>query len=115
MPFVGVARLKELPPGKSMEAFVDVETYVVCNHNGELHALDGLCPHRNGPLGAGNFADGKVICPYHGWEFDCVSGEYDMNPQVRLKKYPVRVQNGLIEIDVPHEPGIQTENDWEDT
>jgi len=103
MPFVEVARVDDLPPGTSLEAFVGVESYVICNHNGEIHALDGICPHRNGPLGAGNFADGRVICPYHGWEFDCITGEYDLNPAIRLTKYPVALHGGLIMIDVPEE------------
>lgn len=103
MPLVEVARIEDLPPGSSLEALVGAETFVLCHYQGQIHALDGLCPHRNGPLGAGNFADGRVICPYHGWEFDCVTGEYDQNPQVRLRKYPVTVSAGLIHIEVPAE------------
>ncbi len=103
MPLVEVARLEEIPPGRSAEALVGIETYVVCNHNGTMHALDGLCPHRNGPLGAGNFADGMVICPYHGWEFDCTTGEYDRNPDVKLKKYPVEVRDGFVYIRIEDE------------
>jgi len=100
MPLVEVARLEHLTPGTSVEAIVGVETYVVCNHQGTIHALEGICPHRNGPMGAGNFADGMLICPYHGWEFDCVSGQYDMNPTVKLKKFPVKIQSGTIYIQI---------------
>ncbi len=100
MPLVEVARLDEIKPGTSLEAIVGIEIYVVCNHEGEIHVLDGICPHRNGPLGAGNFADGRVICPYHGWEFDCVTGEYDLNPQVKLKKYPVEIRAGVVFIQI---------------
>lgn len=100
MPLVAVARLEDLSPGTSVEAIVGVETYVVCNHQGTIHALEGICPHRNGPMGAGNFADGMLICPYHGWEFDCVSGEYDMNPAVKLKKFPVEIEAGTIYIQI---------------
>ncbi len=100
MPLVEVARLDDLKPGTSLEAIVGVDTYVVCNHEGIIHALDGICPHRNGPLGAGNFADGRVICPYHGWEFDCVTGEYDLNPDVKLKKYAVEIRAGSVFIQI---------------
>lgn len=100
MPLVEVARLDDLQPGTSLEAIVGVETYVVCNHEGIIHVLDGICPHRNGPLGAGNFADGRVICPYHGWEFDCVTGEFDRNPDVKLKKYPVEIRVGTVFIQI---------------
>jgi nitrite reductase/ring-hydroxylating ferredoxin subunit len=100
MPFVAVAKREDLPPGKSLEVVVGVESYIVCNHEGELHALAAVCPHRNGPLGAGNFADGRLICPYHAWEFDCVTGEYDCDPTIRIQKFPVRARGELVEIDV---------------
>ncbi len=100
MPLVEVARLDQLKPGTSLEAIVGVDAYVVCNHEGIIHVLDGICPHRNGPLGAGNFSDGRVICPYHGWEFDCVTGEYDLNPDVKLKKYPVEIRAGIVFIQI---------------
>jgi nitrite reductase (NADH) small subunit len=100
MALVAVVEASELGPGKSVERVVGVETYVVCNWEGQVHALEGICPHRNGPLGAGNFADGRLICPYHGWEFDCQTGEYDLNPKVKLKKFPVVERDGWIHIDV---------------
>jgi nitrite reductase/ring-hydroxylating ferredoxin subunit len=100
MSLVAVATLDEIPPGKSLEAIVDAECYVLCNHQGTLHALQGICPHRNAPLGAGNFADGRIICPYHGWEFDCVTGEYDYDPRVKLRKYPVVVDAGQVWIEI---------------
>ena len=87
-------------PSGSLEAVVGLDTFVVCNHEGTIHVLDGICPHRNGPLGAGNFADGRVICPYHGWEFDCETGEYDLNPTVKLKKFHTLIENGRVFIEM---------------
>ena len=100
MSVVEVARLDDLAIGTSLEAVVGLDTFVVCNHEGTIHVLDGICPHRNGPLGAGNFADGRVICPYHGWEFDCVTGEYDLNPTVKLKKFRPLIENGRVFIEM---------------
>ncbi|WP_031496375.1 Rieske (2Fe-2S) protein [Bryobacter aggregatus] len=100
MAVVAVAQVDDIPEGTSTEAVIGIETYVICNHQGQIHVLEGICPHRNGPLGAGNFADGRVICPYHGWEFDCVSGEYDRNPLVRLKTFPVRIEGGQVLIEI---------------
>ena len=28
------------------------------------------CPHRNAPLAAGWTTAGRIVCPYHGWQFD---------------------------------------------
>jgi len=46
----------------------------LANVNGELHAMDNWCPHRRGPLGEGWIEDGRVVCPYHAWGFDCTTG-----------------------------------------
>ena len=32
-------------------------------------AMDDCCPHRHAPLSAGKVVDGKLTCPYHGWQF----------------------------------------------
>ncbi|HFE46383.1 MAG TPA: (2Fe-2S)-binding protein [Nannocystis exedens] len=51
---------------------LDGERYVVWRDaNGELGALVDRCPHRFAPLSAGQVrADGRLSCPYHGWNFD---------------------------------------------
>src|SRR4051794_13559894 len=36
--------------------------------------LDNRCPHQGGPLGDGQIENGFVICPWHGYEYDPVSG-----------------------------------------
>lgn len=38
-------------------------------------ALDNHCPHQGGPLGDGQILDGYVICPWHAYEYDPVSGK----------------------------------------
>jgi pyruvate oxidase len=37
-------------------------------------ALDNHCPHQGGPLGDGQIEDGCLICPWHGYEYDPVTG-----------------------------------------
>jgi len=37
-------------------------------------ALDNHCPHQGGPLGDGQIERGYVICPWHGYEYDPVTG-----------------------------------------
>ena len=37
-------------------------------------ALDNRCPHQGGPLGDGQLENGFVVCPWHGYEYDPVSG-----------------------------------------
>jgi phenylpropionate dioxygenase-like ring-hydroxylating dioxygenase large terminal subunit len=38
--------------------------------HGEVAAFPARCPHRLVPLAAGHVADGRLVCPAHGWRFD---------------------------------------------
>jgi nitrite reductase/ring-hydroxylating ferredoxin subunit len=53
--------------------------YALCNVEGEVHAIAGLCLHRGGPLAQGALHGTKVVCPWHAWEWDCRTGVNDYN------------------------------------
>jgi nitrite reductase (NADH) small subunit len=101
MSFVRIGSLAALPPGSLIEARVGEDTYAVCNTGGEVHALEGVCPHAGGPLGQGALHGNTLVCPWHAWEYDCLTGESDVDETVRLAKFPVKVEGGDIFIDVP--------------
>ena len=101
MPLVKVGKLADLPPDTVMERMVGDQAYAICNVAGSIHAMSGVCIHRGGPLGQGQVHEGRVVCPYHLWEFDCRTGEYDADPTLRVPTYDVRVENGEILLQVP--------------
>lgn len=102
MPFVKVGSLSALPPGSVMEAHIGEETYAVCNAGGEIHVVEGICPHAGGPLGQGALHGTTLVCPWHAWEFDCraqVTGDADDG--LLLVKVASKVEGDDILIDVP--------------
>jgi nitrite reductase/ring-hydroxylating ferredoxin subunit len=101
MPFVKVANVRDLAPGTVLEVSVAGKPYALCNVDGELHALEGVCPHRGGPLGQGSLQGALLICPWHGWEFDCRTGENTWDSATRVGKVAVRVENDDVLIDAP--------------
>ena len=84
-----------------MEAVVGEDSYAVCNVDGEIHALEGVCPHAGGPLGQGALHGETLACPYHGWEYNCRTGVCLIAEDLVLKKFPVRIADGNVLIDVP--------------
>lgn len=101
MPFVKVGTISSLPPGSVMQTSIGNEVYAICNIGGELHALYGTCPHAGGPLGEGEIQETRLVCPWHEWAYDCRTGENDENPQVRVPKYPVRIDGDDIFVNIP--------------
>lgn len=101
MPWLKVGPLQSLPPDAVTEVDTGSSTYAVVNVAGKLHCLDGLCPHAGGPLGQGTLNGNVLVCPWHGWEFDCSTGANDLDEDLRLATFPVVVQGDEILIEVP--------------
>jgi nitrite reductase/ring-hydroxylating ferredoxin subunit len=101
MPLVHVARVSEVPPESARECVVGDHVVAICHSAGAITAMDGRCMHAGGPLGEGLIAEGRVACPWHLWEFDCRTGEFDRNPAVRQQTYPVEVRGEDIFVDLP--------------
>jgi nitrite reductase/ring-hydroxylating ferredoxin subunit len=41
--------------------------------------------------------EGEILaCPWHGWEFDLLTGRALADPRVRLRLYPVTVRDDTI-------------------
>ena len=96
VPFRKVAALAQVPDESVLEVTVGAQPYAICRTRDSIFALDGICPHRGGPLGQGTIREGRVVCPFHLWEFDCRTGEYDLDPRQRVATYEVKVENGDI-------------------
>jgi nitrite reductase/ring-hydroxylating ferredoxin subunit len=65
---------------------------VLCDVEGEIYALDGICTHEELPLDGGEVEDGVLECPWHGARYDVCTGSVRALPAVRpLRTFPVRV------------------------
>jgi nitrite reductase (NADH) small subunit len=96
MGFVKVGVLDDVPPGSALQVETADGAVAICNVEGELYAIDGICPHSGGPLGEGALHGRILVCPFHGWAFDCVTGLSDAGDNLRQATYPVKAENGDI-------------------
>ena len=94
-----VTALKDVPQGSAVHVILGEGAVAVCNVDGALHAMNGICPHAGGPLGHGVLNGATLVCPFHGWAFDCATGQYDMDDGLRQTTYPVKVENGEVWVD----------------
>lgn len=82
-----------------METEVAGKIFAICNVDGELHAMEGTCPHRGGPLGHGALHGHTLVCPWHGWEYDCRTGQNLMDESVGVDTVAVKLEGDDILID----------------
>jgi len=83
------------------EAEAGGKVFCLGNIEGELHALNGICPHRGGPLGQGWVEGESVVCPWHSWSFNLKTGiaEHPVKQQVRVYPLIVEGDDVLVELD----------------
>ena len=101
MPLVKVGAKADLPPGSLTEVLAGETAVAVCNYQGEFHAVHGTCPHRGGALAQGSLHGNMLVCPWHAWEFDCITGCYDFDNNIVLQKYAVVEQDGDVFVETP--------------
>lgn len=77
-------------PGNVMEAEANGVQICLANLDGQLAALDNICPHRQGPLGQGWIEGDAVICPWHSWAFHLKTGVSVYPADERVKVFPVK-------------------------
>jgi 3-phenylpropionate/trans-cinnamate dioxygenase ferredoxin subunit len=102
--FIEIGPVDELETGDRLYVEIDDLPIVVFYIAGELFAIGDVCSHDDGPLGDGELAGMDIVCPRHGARFDVRNGKAVSLPAVvDIPAYPVRVQDGQIEIGVPIE------------
>lgn len=101
--FVRLAPISEMPaPGEAKEFTCPNDAKVLCvaNVNGTLSALDNVCLHRGGPLAQGFLEGDKIVCPWHGWQFDVKTGQVGHNPEAKTKVHPLKVEGGDVWVEL---------------
>lgn len=101
MSIIPIGDLSSFPAGEVREVHAAGEPFAICNVAGELHAVSGVCPHQGGPLGHGALHGNMLVCPWHAWEFDCLTGEHDYNPAVTVQTIPVVVDGDQVALNLP--------------
>lgn len=98
---IHIGPVGSIQPGEVREVREGNLVIAVCNVDGELYAMDGICPHQGGPLAEGYLSGPYLTCPWHAWEFDVRTGELTYDPGVRQHTYRVVEENGELYVEVP--------------
>jgi nitrite reductase/ring-hydroxylating ferredoxin subunit/DMSO/TMAO reductase YedYZ heme-binding membrane subunit len=94
--WVFVGRVGEIEEGRARILTVAGERVAVFRDGGSFHALSNLCQHQNGPLGEGRLVDGCVTCPWHGFQYDAVTGAAPPPFEERVPTFDTDVRDGQV-------------------
>jgi phenylpropionate dioxygenase-like ring-hydroxylating dioxygenase large terminal subunit len=83
-------------------------------NDGQVFAMEDICPHQAVPLSAGRFDGNEVECTFHGWRFDsegsCTAIPSLVNSQcmnlcgIKTKTYPCREEQGNVWVYFGNQP-----------
>lgn len=98
-----VTRTTAVPEGEARGFTVNRREIVLCNVEGEIYALQGMCTHEELPLDGGEIEDGILTCEWHGATFDVCTGAVKGPPaSIALKTFETRVDGeGRIFVTLP--------------
>jgi 3-phenylpropionate/trans-cinnamate dioxygenase ferredoxin component len=101
--FIPIAASEDLPIGTCKPFNVDGARVIVAHLADGYYAVENRCSHANSPLITSKIHRGdQIACPIHGARFDLKTGAAKSPPAFTgLMTFPVRVENGQIEVAVP--------------
>ncbi len=121
-----------LAPGSVREIrFWDASYALYRDVNGDFHAVENRCAHRQLRLSIGNVDGCNLVCAYHGWKYDgdgkVVGIGHELfghgMPRIRIQARAVKVRYGLVWVffgdkersegrDVPTIPELEGPSPW---
>ncbi len=103
--FHTVCRLDEVKAGEGKTVVVGQKLIALFRIGDQIHAIDDVCPHMGASLSGGHLEGNIVSCPWHAWRFRVTDGTWADNPRVKIGCYSVRVEAGLVQVELPEGVG----------
>lgn len=107
-----VATIDEIPSGERKIIDLDGQSIGVFHVGDEFVAILNMCPHEFAPICLGRIGgttlpsapgewrwgrEGEILaCPWHGWEFELLTGKALFGNRPRLRLFPVKVEENTI-------------------
>ncbi|HKS52304.1 MAG TPA: thiamine pyrophosphate-binding protein [Pseudonocardiaceae bacterium] len=87
--------------GRVRSVVVDGRTVALSRCGARLGALDNRCPHQGGPLGEGSIEKGLLRCPWHGYDYDPLTGRPPAGFSDGVTAYPVQERADGVYVQLP--------------
>jgi nitrite reductase (NADH) small subunit len=109
-----IAKVEDLPPGARKLVKIGAVEIGVFNVGGRFLAYRNVCPHAGAPVCVGRISgtslassvyeyqygqEGRILrCPWHGWEFDLLTGHHLVDSGAKLKPLELTVKVDSSEV-----------------
>ena len=90
--------------GRVRSVVVDGRSVALARCGARLGALENKCPHQGGPLGEGSIEKGLLRCPWHGYDYDPITGQPPEGFSDGVPSYPVDERSDGVYVQLPDLP-----------
>jgi pyruvate oxidase len=90
--------------GRVRSVVVDGRSIAMARCGARLGALENRCPHQGGPLGEGSIEKGLLRCPWHGYDYDPITGRPPEGFSDAVTSYPVDERPDGVYVQLPEPP-----------
>ncbi len=87
-----------------MTVTVGRRSIALANYQGSYGALDNRCPHQGGPLGEGSIEKGWLRCPWHGYDYNPITGEPPEGFDDAPPCFATEIRDDGVYVALPSEP-----------
>ena len=87
--------------GRVRSVTVDGRSLALTRCGRTLGALENRCPHQGGPLGEGSIEKGLLRCPWHGYDYDPLTGESPGDFGDTVTAYEVQEREDAVYVRLP--------------
>jgi pyruvate oxidase len=87
--------------GRVRSVTVDGRSIALTRCGATLGALENHCPHQGGPLGEGSIEKGLLRCPWHGYDYDPLTGESPGTFGDAVNVYEIEERDGGVYVKLP--------------
>ncbi len=98
-----VADVDDLDDGRVRTVTAGHRSLALTRVGDRFGALDNRCPHQGGPLGEGSIENGLLRCPWHGYDYDPLTGAPPPPFTDAPSCFAVEVREGAVYVGLPPE------------
>jgi len=90
--------------GRVSTTVLDGRSVALTRCGGRLGALENRCPHQGGPVGEGSIENGWLRCPWHGYDYDPLTGLPPEGFSDAVPAYDVEERDDGVYVGLPAQP-----------
>ncbi len=107
-----VADVDDLDDGRVRTVTAGHRSLALTRVGDRFGALDNRCPHQGGPLGEGSIENGLLRCPWHGYDYDPLTGAPPPPFTDAPSCFAVEVRDGGVYVGLlPEDDHVRTVSD----